>query len=72
MREFEIKRESCRHSKRNGSFSGPSTSSFDDVEDIIEAVASPTQEEIEEDERFEEQQMMEELYKEASQQKFVS
>lgn len=66
IREFERQKDSSKQTRRNGPLSDASTYSGDD-EDLFDAVALPTAEEIEEDERY-----MDELYKEAAQQKCIS
>ncbi|KAF8857154.1 hypothetical protein BDZ45DRAFT_674953 [Acephala macrosclerotiorum] len=66
IREFERQKDSSKQTRRNGSLSDVLTYSGDD-EDLFDAAALPTAEEIEEDERY-----MDELYKEAAQQKCIS
>lgn len=61
IREYEQKKESLKSSKRRASFSATSTSTNEDT-DMLDCVASPTQEQLEED------YMNEQLYKEAFQQ----
>ncbi|CZR66832.1 uncharacterized protein PAC_16733 [Phialocephala subalpina] len=69
IREFERIKDASKQTRRNGSLSNASTYSGDD-QDLLDAVAEPTAEEIlqmEEDERE-----MDKLYKEAAEQKFLA